>query len=158
MSNAFRGWSVAQAEAHNQRIALAKMPRSTTAASMLADKLDKETKAKSQRIKAANGKSESDIQNDIESYLKGLGHQCWFTRSRMDKATTQRCGIPDFIIILRDKAYALEVKRPGCKETREQAGELLWFKLAGGTSTIVHSLAEVVQVLNGITRGGADHE
>lgn len=92
-------------------------------------------------------KSEADIQGEIEDYLRGLGHVCWFTRSRMDCPTTNRPGTPDFIGILRGVPFTFEVKRPGCKETREQAGELLWFGLAGGTSAIVHSLAEAVATI-----------
>lgn len=149
MSNPFANWTKAQADEHNRRIERAKLPKITTAASLMAEIMERETKKKTVNLRAANGKSEADIQQEIEDHLKSLGRECWFTRSRMDRATTQRCGIPDFLIVWRGKPLAIEVKRPGCKETREQAGELLWFNLAGGTSAIVHSLQEAKHVLEG---------
>ena len=45
--------------------------------------------------------------------------------------------------------FALEVKRPGGKQTREQAGALMHAQLAGGNSAVVHSLAEAIEFLKG---------
>jgi len=41
------------------------------------------------------------------------------------------------------------VKRPGQKQRREQAGELMRCELAGGRAAVVHSLAEAVEFLKG---------
>lgn len=82
------------------------------------------------------------IQDEIEAWLKSLGHACYWVRSRTDAPTTNAVGTPDFIGWWCGKPFALEVKRPGKKETREQAGELLRCRLAGGVAAIVHSVAE----------------
>jgi len=95
--------------------------------------------------------TEAEIQADIESYLRGLGHTCWWTRSRMDIASSAtRAGVPDFVGVYRGIGWAMEVKKPGGKETREQGGELLWFGLAGGRPAIVHSLGEAVNHMTAV--------
>jgi hypothetical protein len=88
---------------------------------------------------------EREIQEAIASYLKSFGHACKFTVARMDKPTTTTPGQPDFIGVLRGVSFAMEVKRPGCKETREQSDELLMWQLAGSKVAVVHSVAEAVE-------------
>lgn len=94
---------------------------------------------------------EADIQDAIESLLKSFGRDCYYVRSRMDKPTTCKVGTPDFIGWLRGMPFQLEVKRPGGKETREQAGELMRGRLAGSTSAIVHSVAEAEIFFRGLS-------
>jgi hypothetical protein len=94
---------------------------------------------------------ESDIQDAIESLLKSFGRDCYYVRARMDKPTTCKVGTPDFIGWLRGMPFQLEVKRPGAKETREQAGELMRGRLAGSTSAIVHSVAEAEIFFRGLS-------
>ena len=94
---------------------------------------------------------ESDIQDAIESLLKSFGRDCYYVRSRMDKPTTCKVGTPDFIGWLRGMPFQLEVKRPGGKETREQAGELMRGRLAGSASAIVYSLAEAEIFFRGLS-------
>ena len=94
---------------------------------------------------------EADIQDAIESLLKSFGRDCYYVRSRMDKPTTCKVGTPDFIGWIRGMPFQLEVKRPGAKETREQAGELMRGRLAGSTSAIVHSVAEVEIFFRGLS-------
>ena len=88
--------------------------------------------------------TEAEIQAAIAAYLRSFGHACHFDVQRMDQPTTGTVGRPDFIGALRGVGFALEVKRPGCKETREQAGELLRWQLAGFKVAVVHSIAEAV--------------
>ena len=90
---------------------------------------------------------EADIQEQIETLLKSYGRECYYFRARMDKPTTGRVGTPDFIGWLRGKPFMLEVKRPGGKQTREQAGELMRGQLAGAKSAVVYSLVEAVEFL-----------
>ena len=94
---------------------------------------------------------EAEIQDAIETLLKSFGRDCYYVRSRMDKPTTCKVGTPDFIGWLRGMPFQLEVKRPGGKETREQAGELMRGRLAGSTSAIVHSVAEAEIFFRGLS-------
>ena len=91
---------------------------------------------------APSKQSEAQIQEAIAAYLRGFGRDCQFVRSRMDKPTTYQLGTPDFVGVLRGVPFALEVKRPGCKETREQAGQIMAWQLAGARVAVVHSLEE----------------
>lgn len=93
--------------------------------------------------------SEAEIQQSIAAYLDGLGRECFYVWHRMDQPTTCRVGTPDFVGWIRGRPFALEVKRPGAKETREQAGELMRGQLAGAKVAVVHSLGEAVKVLVG---------
>lgn len=142
--------TLADVAAHQLRVEQGRRMKIDTAVSLLAEAKERETKKKTARLQAANGKSESDIQNEIERHLQSLGHRCYFIRCRMNAPTTfTRQGVPDFLIVLDGQPIALEVKRRGQKESREQAGELLWFNLAGGRAGIVHSLAEAVEFIAG---------
>ena len=90
---------------------------------------------------------EADIQETIETHLKSFGRDCYYFHARMDKPTTGRVGTPDFIGWLRGKPFMMEVKRPGGKQTREQAGELMRGQLAGAESAVVYSLDDAVEFL-----------
>ncbi len=105
------------------------------------------------------GVKESEIQEQIAGYLRSFGNDCNFDVARMDKATTSRVGRPDFLGGLRGVGFAIEVKRPGCKETMEQAGELMRWRLCGFRSAVVHSLAEAVEFIVGevLAAGTSDH-
>lgn len=117
-----------------------------TTAWFVAHEASLRAKQHTQRIESrAAGKSEAEIQQEIAGWLRGLGLECYFVRSRMDRATTNAVGTPDFIGWRKGRPFALEVKKPGCKETVEQAGELMRGQLAGGKSAVVHSLAEAVE-------------
>ena len=141
MSNPFASWSIAQVEAHNGRIKI------QTAASLLAEAKEREVKKKTAKLRAANGKSEAEIQQEIADWL--TSRRIFFIRSRMDRATSVSVGTPDFIGFSREFGpFAIEVKKPGCKETREQAGQLLHAKLEGARVGIAHSLKEAIQILN----------
>lgn len=92
---------------------------------------------------------EAEIQEQIAAYLRSFGRDCAFDVSRMDKPTTCQVGRPDFVGVLRGVGFAIEVKRPGCKETLEQAGQLMRWQLAGARVAVVHSLAEAVEFITG---------
>ena len=116
----------------------------------VAHEAEKRAKKATQRIQPRpTAKSEADIQNEIADWLRSLGRECYWVRSRMDKATTNAIGTPDFIGWHRGQPWAMEVKRPGQKQRREQAGELMRCELAGGRAAVVHSLAEAVEFLKG---------
>ena len=97
---------------------------------------------------AKSEKSEAQIQIEIEGYLKSLGPTCYFVRCRMDVPSSYtRQGVPDFIGFYRGQPFALEVKKPGQKPTVEQSGDLLWAKIAGGLTGVVHSVEETAAAL-----------
>ena len=143
MSNPFCQWTDAEVDAHNLRV----RPQP---AALMAEAKERDTLEKTTRLRAANGKSEAEIQQSIAAYLDGHGRECFYVWHRMDQPTTCRVGTPDFVGWIRGKPFALEVKRPGSKETREQAGELLRGQLAGARVAVVHSLAEAAKALAGI--------
>jgi len=61
-------------------------------------------------------------------------------------------GCPDLIGCWRGHALALEVKRPGQQPTALQAATLAAWARAGAIAAVVHSAAEVREILN---RGSA---
>ena len=140
--NPFCRWTDAEVDAHNLRV----RPQP---AALMAEAKERDTLKKTARLRAANGKSESEIQQSIAAYLDSHGRECFYVWHRMDQPTTCRVGTPDFVGWIRGKPFALEVKRPGAKETREQAGELLRGQLAGAKVAVVHSLGEAVKALVG---------
>lgn len=111
----------------------------------------REAKPSTQQSRQGGSKAstlrESAIQEAIAAYLNGLGLGCYYVWHRTDKPTTCRVGTPDFTGWIYGKPFALEVKRPGKKETREQAGELLRGQLAGAVVAVVHSISEAVFAL-----------
>ena len=142
MSLPFCRWTDAEVDAHNLRV----RPQP---AALMAEAKERDTLKKTDRLRAANGKSESEIQQSIAAYLDSHGRECFYVWHRMDQPTTCRVGTPDFVGWIRGRPFALEVKRPGAKETREQAGELLRGQLAGAKVAVVHSLGEAVKALVG---------
>ncbi len=102
---------------------------------------------------------EAVIQEQIANHLRSLGRECYFVWHRTDRPTTCAIGTPDFVGWLRGRPFAMEVKKPGGKQTREQAGALMQAQLAGAKSRVVHSLAEAVEFLKTThNRGDADRE
>ena len=100
-------------------------------------------------LQSRDERLESEIQDEIEDWLRSQSHRCWWSRSRMDKPTTGRVGVPDFLICFEGWFVAVEVKRPGNKPTTEQRGELAWIRKAGGIECVATSLGEV-QALIGL--------
>lgn len=55
---------------------------------------------------------------DMENWLHQ--HDLFKVHSRMDRATTNEKGIPDFVIGIRGRLVAIELKQPGNRLTPEQ--------------------------------------
>ena len=81
---------------------------------------------------------EADIHDQIEDHCRSKG---WYPiHSRMDRATTQRKGIADFIIIAPGGVvFFVEVKRPGGKPTPEQLQFAAICKRHGQLYALVYS-------------------
>lgn len=124
----FRDWTQADVEAHN-----AKAARRTEVA------LERRAEAKAGQLEVGSG----GIQDEIEQWLKSQSHRAWWSRSRTDKATTNRVGTPDFVIFFQGVCVGIEVKRAGRKPTTEQLGELAWMRKAGAKTLIAYSLDDV---------------
>lgn len=91
---------------------------------------------------------ETDLHKEIMKLFKKLG--IFYIRSRTDKRTTQRKGIPDFILAIHGIAIALEVKTENNKLSKDQidvADEMMaspnkwmWFE--------VRSIDDVSEILS----------
>ncbi len=90
------------------------------------------------------GPLERVIQDDIEEWLKSKVPLAWWDRKRMDKATTSRLGVPDFVGVYNFIPFGIEVKRPGEKVTTDQLGELKWMGLAGAATAVVYSREDAI--------------
>lgn len=143
MSNPFASWTLSKVQEHNARVRPLKID---TAASLLAESKERETKKKTAKLRAANGKSEAEIQQEIAAYLDSI--RAFYVWHRTDKPMTARVGTPDFVGISKGIGFAIEVKRPGFKPTVEQSGQLLHAKLEGARTGIAHSLEEAIAILN----------
>ncbi len=126
----FKNWTQADVERHNERAASAVIQGNP----LVKMTVDEQTETE---------KKEREIQEDIESFLKSKMPRCWWARSRMDKPTTNRVGVPDFTVCYNSRFIGIEVKRPGKKPTHEQRAELAWIHSAGGIDAVVTSRAEV---------------
>ena len=127
----FKNWTQADVDRRNAEIAAAAVIQGNPLVKMTVDK------------QSEDARKESEIQEDIESFLKSKMPRCWWTRSRMDRPTTNRVGVPDFLVCYNSRFIGIEVKRPGKKPTHEQRAELAWIHSAGGNVAVVTSRGEV---------------
>lgn len=94
---------------------------------------------------------EAELHIEIIAELKRRGS--YFVHSRMDRATTQAKGVPDFIIAIPGKLDVpprtlwIEAKGRKTKITPEQAGALAWLDRDGHETAVVRSLAEFLEAI-----------
>lgn len=108
--------------------------------------------------------SERDIQSQVTDWLtlKGI---FWYrqntgamTRDYKGRRRFIRFGArgaPDIVCCIRGKYVAIELKRPGGRQTSEQAAFEANLKLAGGIYILGHSLEDVVRALDNLSPKGA---
>lgn len=89
---------------------------------------------------------ESKFHEEIMTFLKRAGIH-GVVHSRMDKATTQQCGVPDFLFAYSGVPIALEAKVKNRKVTPEQAGWLTALGMDGWLCRVVRSLSDVAEAL-----------
>ena len=141
--SSFREWTPQRAAIHNAKVPPVLLVKQPVAAALMAESREREVNQKTSRLKAANGKSEGQIQQEIDDFLASLGPRVWYVRCRMDVPTTfTREGIPDIIGGAFGTPFAWEVKVPGKKPTKEQRNELYWANCAGFKTAVIHSLEE----------------
>jgi len=138
MSNPFKNWSPLQVAEHNAKVRPLKVETTVT---LLARNHQKIAAKKATQLIKANDKSEAMIQEEVAQFLRGK--RAYFVWHRLDQRTTCAVGTPDFVGFSKGFGpFCLEVKKPGCKETREQAGQLFHAKLEGAKVAVVHSVKE----------------
>lgn len=91
--------------------------------------------------------SEGDLHDKIETECAKRG---WLTvRSRMDRPTTTRKGVCDFIIYAdRGRMLHVECKSATGKVKPEQQGFIAWAGKLGHTVHVVRSLREFLEVIS----------
>lgn len=146
--NPFSGWSASQVAAHNERV-VQQRTKKPAPIGLIAESIQKEQLKKTQRLDR-RPILESEIQEEIEAWLKTQSHHCWWDRKRMDKPTSSRAGVPDFVGVFAGFAFGIEVKRPGSKPSVEQIGELAWMQKAGAKTAVVFSCDEAKDFLLGL--------
>jgi hypothetical protein len=92
-------------------------------------------------------RSERDLQNLIANELLRRG--IWFTRSAMNRPTTNTVGTPDFVFCVKGRFCAVEVKFAKGRVRPEQATAIADIALNGGAAKVVRSFQEFIEFLNG---------
>ena len=94
-------------------------------------------------------KVESQIQSDIQSYLRGLPDA--YVVNIGGGASTAK-GTPDLLVCYKGKFIALEVKRPDSSYglTKPQTIRIVQIKKAGGIAQQVESITDVANLLRTI--------
>lgn len=92
-------------------------------------------------------KKESELHDEIIQYCKSRG---WFNvHSRMDRASTQAKGIPDFLIAMpHGVTWWIECKSKGGKPTKEQQDVHAFLHHLGHRYALVYSFQEFLTAVN----------
>jgi hypothetical protein len=98
-------------------------------------------------------KNEKQLQNAIASLLNLRG--IWFCRSRMDRATTQQKGVPDFLLAAGYRPVALEVKFGKGQLSVEQMTTHNAMLRNGWRVHVVRELSEAREILDALDK---EHE
>ena len=145
--NPFAKFTIADVEEFNRKTAAGKLKKQSvaTTATITAAASEELLKKKTARMERRPRKSEADIQQEIESFLMLHTHECWWDRKRMDRPTTSRVGVVDFVGAWRGIPFGLEVKAEGGKPSPEQLAEMAWMKKAGAVVGVVFSKGDAVE-------------
>ena len=95
-------------------------------------------------------KSERDLQNLIANELNRRGY--WFTRSAMNKRTTNTVGTPDFIFCVNGRFCAVEVKFAKGRVRPEQVEAIASIVTNGGRAKVIRSFQEFAEFLKEIEK------
>jgi len=98
----------------------------------------------------ASDELESVIQSDIKTQLDSLGHACQYVWHRMDRKSTCQKGIADLVGCYLGVCFWIEVKRKGNKESPEQAGKRMLWKMAGAKTCVAYSATDVIRFMQDI--------
>jgi hypothetical protein len=95
----------------------------------------------------AAAKLERQLHDQIADYLRMKGIRIAI-HSRMDKRPTNQVGTPDFLFAYHRRPVAVEVKRPGCKPTEDQARIMRQMAEDGWMVRVVHGVEDVKSLLH----------
>lgn len=90
-----------------------------------------------------DAKAERELHDQIEQWLRMKGVRC-IVHSRMDKKTTQKKGVPDFLFVMKGNAFAIEVKVGNNQLTKEQEAWLVDAAVDGWICRVVRSLDQLI--------------
>lgn len=90
-------------------------------------------------------KSERELQGQIANLFRQRG--LWFCQSRMDRPTTQRKGVPDFLLVCANVPLAIEVKFQKGKLSPEQIATHEHMSRNGWRVHVVRSVEEARGIL-----------
>lgn len=121
-------------------------------------KLGKAGVTSSEAQEKCDAKSEKEIHRQIEQWLNL--HGVVYIHSRTDRKTTNAVGLPDFIfawpiiqphseIVDYGIPFAIEIKLPGKKPTKEQSDCITKMRQNGWHTAVAHSLREFIEIVQG---------
>ena len=87
--------------------------------------------------------TEKSLTAKIVKWLRAQGAWC----IKLHGGPYQQAGVPDLFVILRSRAFFLEVKRPGCNPTMLQSHVIGQIAKAGGEAHVVRSLEDVQAIV-----------
>jgi hypothetical protein len=101
---------------------------------------------------AAERRAERELQKDMENTLRQ--RNLFFVRSRMDKRTRTRRGLPDFIIVLHgERALLVEAKVHGGQVSEDQAKVFAdYWNQTGGIVHLILNLPAFIDLLDSKTK------
>ena len=92
------------------------------------------------------------IEKDLQKQIAGLFalRNVWCVHSRMDRATTNQVGTPDFLFAIGGRACAFEAKVQGRKLSDDQRIVRAAMEKDGWCYWVVTSYAEALDVVNAL--------
>jgi hypothetical protein len=93
-------------------------------------------------------RQERRLQDEVAAWLDISG--IWYSRSRMDKRTTNKAGTPDFLCCVEGQFFAIECKsaRGRLSEAQDEAIKHIW--ACRGIAIIAYSLKRVIDEVESI--------
>lgn len=86
------------------------------------------------------------MHEEFSSWLEHHAHELYWDHSRMDRATSNRVGHPDFVIQRSGQVLNIEMKVQGGRLSEKQAEVHAWIERAGGRVYVCRSSAEAIKI------------
>lgn len=90
---------------------------------------------------------EKRIHEEFEKWLRLNRDELYFDHSRMDRATTNRVGAPDFVIQHAGQVLNIEIKTPTGKLSEKQKDIHAWIERTGGIVHVIRSTAGAIALV-----------